>query len=209
MSRRSRTLAAAVGSLLVAAPVAVVSTLTLASPSQAAPIICELGDKHIEILSMKRPVFLTHVRGFHSPPGGELTISKTITSTASITASAEVYGEVSGEAGAVFGKVSAKAGFKVGVQGNKTNTASETVSDRLQASNNDRYYAAYVATTKVFGDYRRQQCRSDRRGFTDWKYGTYRTFRRAVTLQGVALCKHNRYAKGTAARAACVATWGA
>jgi len=202
-------LAAALGSLLVAAPVAVVSTLGLASPSQAAPIICERGEKDIEILSLKRPVFLTHVRGFHSPPGGEKTISKTITSTASLTASAEVYGEVSGEAGAVFGKVSAKAGFKVSAQGTKTVTESQTVSDRLTASDNDRYYAAYVATTKVFGDYRSRQCRSDRQGFTDWKYGTYKTFRRAVTLEGVALCKQNRYKKGTAARAACVATWGA
>lgn len=207
MSRFSHALAGGLGALALAAPVAVVSTVTVAAPAGAAPIICERGAKQVEILSLKRPVFLTHVKGFHSPPGGELTITKTVSSTASISASAEVYGEVSGEAGVVFGKVSAKAGFKVGAQGSKTDTTSETVSNKLAASNRDRYYAVYVATSKVHGDFRRRQCRSDRRGFTDWKYGTYRTFKK-VTLEGVALCKQARYKKGTAPNAACQATWG-
>lgn len=207
MSPIIRRLAAGLGALTLAAPVAVVSTVAVAGPASAVPIVCERGHKQVEILSLKRPVFLTHVKGFHAPPGGEITITKTITSSKSITASAEIYGEVSAEAGMVFGKVSGKAGFKVGGQGTKTSTRSETVSNRLAASNRDRYYAAYVATTKVHGDFRRRQCASDRRGWTDWRYGDYVSFKR-VTLEGIGLCKQKRYKKGTAPNAACKATWG-
>jgi hypothetical protein len=205
MPRFTRAIAGALTALTLCAPAAVVSTV--AAPAQARPIACDIGDKQIEIVSMRRPVFLTHVRGYHAPPGGKLTISKTISSTGVISASAEIYGEVSSEAGAVFAKVSGKAGFKVAGQGSKTNTSSTTVTNELGASNRDRYYAAYVATTKVKGDFRRRQCRSDQQGMTEWRYGTYVSFRRTV-LEGIALCKQGRYNRGTAPFAACRATWG-
>lgn len=201
----ARRLAAVATALLLGAPTAVL--VASAAPAQAKPVICDSGAKQIVITSMSRPVFLTHVKGFHAAPGDELTISKTIASTNEMTASAEVYGEVSGEAGAVFGKVSAKAGFKVAAQGKKTDSSSETVSHKLGASKRDRYYAAYVGTTRVTGDYKTRTCKGEDVGWGSWRYGEYRSFR-PTTIEGIGLCKRDRYQPGTAPFVACRATWG-
>lgn len=205
MSRKFRRAAGVVAALMLTVPTAAV--VGSGGAAHADGVKCRQSDKRVEITSMARPVFLTHVKGFHASPGDELTISKTIASTGEITATAEAYGEVSGEAGAIFGKVSAKAGFKVARQGKKTSSKSETVTHKLAASKKDRYYAAYVGTIKVTGKYRTQTCLGEDAGWSSWKYGNYRTFRPA-TIEGIALCKKGRYRAGTAPYLACQGSWG-
>lgn len=200
--KRTWKIGAALASVLVAAP-----TLVLSQPAAAVPTQCDPNNTWIVIKSVKKPYHLTHVRGYQSPPGGSKEISRTIESTSRVTAGITTYGEGTVKAGKVIAEAELKAGVSLADNTEATVTSSITVKDTLAASSKDRYYAAYVATRRFHGSWEQRRCNGSGTEYSRVAYGTWKSFRPNIYVEGIALCPASRYKTGSAPYKACKAAW--
>lgn len=193
---------------VVAALTAAVMVLpALAPPAAAGTTACDPNHSWVRITSLRKPYKVTHVDGYHLPPGGEKVIKKSIGATSKIVAGRTISGEVAVSAGKVIAKAEAKAG--VNLANNKEHTATQAVevTDTLASSSDDRYFAAYVASRRFNGSWEKRQCNSRGTDSSRVAYGTWRSFRPNVTVQGIALCPASRYPRRSAPYKACKAAW--
>jgi hypothetical protein len=190
----------AAGALLMAAPVAFVT-----SPAAAAPTVCEPNTSWWKVSGSATRV-LTHSRGYQLPPGGRLTLTKSAEWTRTLTAGIKVSTGATVSADGVIGKAEAKYDVELAASGSATKKTSESVTFSLAGSKKDRYYAPWAGRRYWTGSYARKRCSSDGKSILTTASGRWRSYQ--VNLEGAALCPASRYATGSLPYKACKATWG-
>lgn len=175
-----------------------------APAASAVPTVCDRYSSWLKT-SGGRSYVITHVRGYHAPPGGsvkltksaswERTLSSGITHTAGGTVSA----------GGVIAKAEATYSVNLANAGSKTSTSTQSVEFTLGSSSRDRYHAVYAGRRYWKGSWRKYQCNGNGTGSKVVAYGNWRSFQ--SHLEGAALCPASRYNAGTLPYKACKLTW--
>lgn len=192
----------------VTATIAVTTASTFAllgtPAAAAAPIVCEANSSWLKT-SGSRSYVLTHVRGYHSPPGASIKLTKSASWERTLTSGITQSGEVSVSASGVIAKAEATYRVNLASSGSKTSTSSQSVVFTLGSSSKDRYYAVYAGRRYWKGSWDKYRCNGYGTAYNLVAWGSWRSFQ--SHLEGAALCPASRYATGTLPYKACKLTW--
>ncbi len=193
-----------IGVLLSFSLVSVVGVTMTAAPAQAAG--CAPGASYVVVGGSPRYT-VTHVSGYHAPPGGSYKLTKSASYerrlSSSLTLSTGLKVTAGTDIKAVLATAEAQYGVNLAVEGALTSTYSQTVEAVLGSSSSDRYYAAYAGRRHWIGWFSKYECFYG--SYEKVQEGTWRSFQ--SPLEGIALCPASRYASSSLAYKACRLTW--
>lgn len=189
---------------VVAAGLATIASLTVASapPASAYTAWCDpYSVSYVTTGTSSRR--LTHVSGYHLPPGGALSITRSAEFTTQLTAGVTLSAGAEVSASSVIASAKATYGVSLAASGSVTSKSAQSVTSSIAASSRDRYYAAYAGRRYWKGSWTKYTCRGGVP--VETARGTWRSFQ--THLEGIALCPASRYSTSSLAYKACIRTW--